>query len=76
VEEPIVCMSKNDKACQVILLELLIVSLYSEGSFQKMFVHQGQTESSILRRGPIGFDGGCLEKMPREMAHSGLAVTS
>lgn len=35
MEEPIVCMSKNDKACQVILLELLIVSLYSEGIFKR-----------------------------------------
>jgi hypothetical protein len=69
-------MSKNDKTCQVIPLELLIVSLYSEGIFQKVFVRQGQTESSILHRGPKGFDGGCLEKMPREMAHSGLSVAS
>jgi hypothetical protein len=55
---------------------MLIVSFYSEGIFQKVFVCQGQTESSVLRRGPKGFDGGCLEKMPREMAHSGLAIAS
>jgi len=55
---------------------MLIVSFYSEGIFQKMFVHQDQTESSVLHRGPKGFEGGCLEKMPRQMAHSRLAIAS
>jgi len=55
---------------------MLIVSFYSEGIFQKVFVHQDQTESSVLHRGPEGFEGGCLEKMPRQMAHSRLVIAS
>jgi len=61
-------------------LEELVISMSKKGK-QQGFLHrelipQDQTESTLLHRGTKVFQGGCYERIPKQIVHSGLAVAS